>query len=410
MDENYKPPPPPELLEPLTADEMDQVKDKLLALQALQGTQGTWSSDEEDTQSDSFPPKSQKEPVSLQRAGAEAEEEAMRLRSLRPMFEDVALVDQTAASYDFRCRNGTIITVAQQPRLAARLEGDVAAETVGLGSPTEASSATGAVVWDSTVVAARVLEHHTMMFTPNDSGSSSSSSSSVSSSSSSSTNAAQTSYSRNPLNVTGKAVFELGAGCGLLSAVMWHLGAARVTSSERPELLPLLTENLHEACSLPAASQGGGDAEDTAGSERLLPRAVPHLWGGPLPRSNEQGDQHKEDGASAKAPASQEHCNANEAATYDLVVAVDCVYDEASVSPLLTTMCSLGVGRRHQANSKRTVGLVAIDSAYKRPKARTTFFDFLTEFGLQATEVSGVDVACGEDYRETVGLWLIDAI
>jgi hypothetical protein len=403
MDEDCKPPPPPELLEPLTADEMNQVKDKLFALQALQGTQGTWSSDEEDTQPDPVSPqKSQTEPVSLRHSGAEAEEEAMRLRSLRPMFEDVALVDQTAAAYEFRCRNGTIITIAQQPRLAARLEGDVAAQTEWLGSPTEASSATGAVVWDSTVVVARVLEHHTNFCSQN-----------ASTDSSNDTNGAPSSNSRsNPLSVSGKAVFELGAGCGLLSALMWHLGAAHVTSSERPELLPLLTENLQQSCSSPDAVQSG----DSMRPARPLPRAVSHLWGAPLPPGIEQNDEGKENscgGGSPKAAEFRERSTADDAAIYDLVVAVDCVYDEASVAPLLSSMCALGVGRRHpdhRSNSKATAGLVAIDSAYKRPRARAAFFKALTDFGLQATEVSGMDAACGEDYRETVCLWLIDNI
>jgi predicted nicotinamide N-methyase len=302
--------------------------------------------------------------LSLRRSGAE-EEEALLLRNLRPMFEEASLVDQGAAVVEFRCRGGSsswagaVLAVAQKPRLAARLDGEWAPNADGLGSPTEASSATGAVIWDSAFVVARVLEHHTNLGAQEGNGGS----------------AGAAAARRNPLCVRGQAVFELGAGCGLLSALVWRLEAARVTASERPELLPLLAENLRQNCSPAAAA---GDPRPA----RPPPRVLPHLWGDPLP----------EDGGGAAAQA------------YDLVVAVDCVYDEASVAPLLASMRALGVGR------DATVGLVAVDSAYKRPKARAAFFDALAGLKLRATEVRGVEEACGEDFRESVLLWLIDSI
>ena len=48
---------------------------------------------------------------------------------------------------------------------------------------------------------------------------------------------------REPTLVRGQRVLELGAGCGLVSAVAAELGAASVTATDRPSVLPRLRAN-----------------------------------------------------------------------------------------------------------------------------------------------------------------------
>ncbi|VAI00271.1 unnamed protein product [Triticum turgidum subsp. durum] len=136
-----------------------------------------------------------------------------------------------------------------------------------------ASGVTGAVVWDSAVVLAKFLEHAA------DAG---------------------------LLSVRGARAVDLGAGCGLVSAVAALLGA-RVVATDLPDRVRLLRKNLEENVG----------AEGSAAVAELV-------W----------GDGYELDpelllwlGAEAEPP--------------ELVLGSDVVYSEEAVGDLLATLCRL---------------------------------------------------------------------
>ena len=130
----------------------------------------------------------------------DAAKEALQLRKLQSIFDEAPLVDQTVADFNFTIRTcnseEVSLRIQQSPLLAARLGGTnecSAKEAIGPCS-TEVESATGAVVWDSTVVLARLVEQ------------------------------AAHSESLSFISVEGRHCVELGAGCGLakISKVVAH--------------------------------------------------------------------------------------------------------------------------------------------------------------------------------------------
>ncbi|VAI00272.1 unnamed protein product [Triticum turgidum subsp. durum] len=125
-----------------------------------------------------------------------------------------------------------------------------------------ASGVTGAVVWDSAVVLAKFLEHAA------DAG---------------------------LLSVRGARAVDLGAGCGLVSAVAALLGA-RVLATDLPDRVRLLRKNLEENV---------GDGGSAAVAELV--------WG---------------DGYELDPPP-------------ELVLGSDVVYSEEAVGDLLATLCRL---------------------------------------------------------------------
>eukprot|EP00445_Apocalathium_hangoei_P031160 CAMPEP_0203923696 /NCGR_PEP_ID=MMETSP0359-20131031/63543_1 /ASSEMBLY_ACC=CAM_ASM_000338 /TAXON_ID=268821 /ORGANISM="Scrippsiella Hangoei, Strain SHTV-5" /LENGTH=243 /DNA_ID=CAMNT_0050851803 /DNA_START=25 /DNA_END=753 /DNA_ORIENTATION=+ len=216
----------------------------------------------------------------------EDEESAVAWRRLRDIFEEDGLTDHSAEGHIFESAHAAWrLRLEQMPRLAARCLGHAAPPEASeeLGCRTEAGSATGATVWDSSVVVSRLLQ--------------------------------ASAGSGGPFDVRGRSVVELGTGCGLVSCVAWQLGASRVTATDRAEILPLLQRNLAANCA---------STDDV--QRRCQPRVVTHMWGSGLEEIYQTIGGRSDDGV-------------------DLVFAVDCIYDQEAVRPLLTTLSGLCRGR-----------------------------------------------------------------
>jgi len=107
-----------------------------------------------------------------------------------------------------------------------------------------------------------------------------------------------------------------------------------------------------------------------------------------------------------------------------LVLAVDCIYDEGAVLPLLDSVYKLlklkkvyfVKGAAAEAGYEAALcclehtpaALVAVDSSYKRPKALDLFLGSLGEKGLTANEVSTSHLIGKEHYRESVRIWKVE--
>ena len=257
-------------------------------------------------------------------------EEKLCLRSMRPLFDEEGIVDQTKGIFEFECaRGGPTICIEQLPRLAARLDSaDLPVVQVIGSSITEAYSATGAVVWDSTICVSRFLE-------------------------------AEKEADR--FCVRDRSVFELGSGAGLLTCVAWALGASQVIATERPELIRLLRRNVEMNC------------HEQSGT--VAPIVTPHMWGETIEPE-------------FKYP--------------DIILAVDCIYDEESVPLLLDSICALVSDDRAQSV------LVAVDESYKRPKALVLFMASLEPRGLRAVALP-TNHLLPTDRRESIRLWSLVA-
>ena len=166
-----------------------------------------------------------------------------------------------------------------------------------------------------------------------------------------------------PSAVRGRRVVELGAGAGLVSCVAWRLGAASVVATERPEMLALLRANCEANC--PSAD----------GARRAV-RVHAHMWGG--------------EGADALA-----------AGGVDTILAVDCVYDQGAVEPLMQSIAQL------MRFSPRATALVAVDEQYRRPHAALLFMSLLAQYHLSAVPVSmeGLD---SRHRRDSVSVWAVN--
>ena len=398
------------------------------------------------------------------------DEEVLSWRSFRPLFEEEGIVNQRAPTFAYRFRDGSTLAIAQDPRLAARLAPNAEGSSGGgeevsgapfpltnvdagtLGSATEATSVTGAVVWDSSVVVCRLLEAGVAAGDrrrnrPGNSGTG-------------------CGKEKSSMNISedcewfewfdvrdggGVDVVELGAGCGLVSCCAWRLGAASVTATERPELIGLLGANIDANCG--ASSGGGGSGYDgraRSGDETVQVRAPPaveaHMWGGPLPPWAPSSDiglvggrgDGERDGSGDDSDQGDDCGNGsgNGSASQGgrrrlLVLAVDCIYDEGAVAPLLTSIAALlrrgaragagpseasgasgasggssasggsraggcgsnggsgvsRVGGGWAAEARPRCALVAVDRSYRRPVALAAFEAALAGFGLKAAEV-----------------------
>jgi len=349
-------------------------------------------------------------------------------RAFHPLFEEDGIVDQTVGYFKFSLQNGSDVLIHQEPRLAARIDsrGQCASNLADLGaSITEQTSATGAVVWDSSVVVARLLDE---------------ASTSNPSYPAPSKTAASEDYVALTTSAFGdiseRTVIELGSGAGFLSVVCWHLGARSVVASERNELMPLLVRNLRNNCrsnrdsrQCQAATESdkltevffSEDDVSTAGSRSI--QALPYMWGEPLPK------EFTEIGTNFVVPCGVEASLPGGALSAKppqglLVLAVDCIYDEGAVLPLLDSVYKLlklkkvyfVKGAATEAGYETALcclehtpaALVAVDSSYKRPKALDLFLSSLGEKGLTANEVSTSHLIGKEHYRESVRIWKVE--
>lgn len=126
---------------------------------------------------------------------------------------------------------GDRITIKQDPQLAARI--GVKTLTADPECPTEVCSATGATLWDTSVVVAHFLEEECQddedLF---------------------------------------ESILELGSGTGLLGCVMKRLcPSASIICTDREEILPILRENIAR----------NGDAVAEGETPAVL--AMPYMWG-----------------------------------------------------------------------------------------------------------------------------------
>jgi hypothetical protein len=287
-------------------------------------------------------------------------------RSFRPLFEEESIVDQKVSVFTHTLENGSVICINQNPSLASRDD---------VGSSIESASATGAVLWDSSVVVARFLEASSLSdMTPN---------------------LGEDFCDLNRLSIEtgrlqGKQIVELGSGTGFLACVCHFLGAMTVVASEREELMPLLLSNIND--------NRFGNAGSSQSGRNCLNNisATPFMWGDPLPIEFV-------DVARASHPL--------------MIVAIDCVYDEEAVSPLLDSICEIFANvekfemRGEPGFDQRTFAsdvsaLVAVDATYNRPRAWRKFMEMLSERGLSATELS-LGHMRPDHRRESVRLWRI---
>ena len=288
----------------------------------------------------------------------DAAKEALQLRKLQSIFDEAPLVDQTVADFNFTlrtCNSEEVqLRIQQSPLLAARL-GDTnecsAKEAIGPCS-TEVESATGAVVWDSTVVLARLVEQ------------------------------AAHSESLSSLCVVGRHCVELGAGCGLLSCVAWHCGAASVLASDRQEILSILEKNCRENC---------------ACRDLKAPiSVVAHMWGDPIECLLGPSVVIDGNGTRDKQRPSW------------IIFAVDCLYDVEAVASLLTTISRLRDVIILELEGELSI-VVAADESYRRPEAIRTFMSSLPALGFNAKEL--VTTSLPEDQqRSSVHLWLLKSL
>lgn len=324
------PPDEPEMLVALSMTELEQVADKLNSLYT-----------------EDFVLAAHKMNGQVEQDNEAAANETLSWRQFRPLFEE-SFVDQAADIFEFSMQgSSTQLKFEQIPRMAARVDGDIPlVESASLGCETEAISATGAVIWDSSLVVARYLE------LCNDAADS-------------------------PFKVRGKKCFELGAGCGLLSCVLWHLGAKAVIAAERSEILPLLSRNVEYNCRSVDAELQAATTMGFKGVEiRNKPLIMEHMWGDLIDPSSLGGP-------------------------LDMIFAVDCIYDESAAEVLFQ---SLGMLSAKWDLSSTTV-LIAVDESYKRPRALARFMSLIEDASLQVKEISlsGLE----NDYPETVKVWSI---
>lgn len=141
-------------------------------------------------------------------------EEAVGWRGLRDLFEEGNFADHTADSFALALDGNRQLVLKQEPRLASRTGGtyssDQSRDGAGEGS-TEYESATGACVWDSSIVCSKYLERIAQ---------------------------------ESPW--PWKRVLELGAGCGLagITAKAVSPSDTSVLCTDRDEILPLLKLNV----------------------------------------------------------------------------------------------------------------------------------------------------------------------
>eukprot|EP00897_Mesotaenium_endlicherianum_P005020 jgi/Mesen1/4546/ME000232S03809 len=103
-------------------------------------------------------------------------------------------------------------------------------------------------------------------------------------------------FERWPHLVQGKRCIELGAGCGLVGIVCGCLGARDVLLTDMPENLSLLQQNIVQ------------NSQEEVSSVKTL------MWGANV------DDLHP---------------------PFDIVLATDVLYDHASITPLVNTLCAL---------------------------------------------------------------------
>jgi hypothetical protein len=328
-------------------------------------------------------------------------DDVLEWRAFRPLFEEEGIVDQTQGVFEFPFQSGGMLRIHQDPRLVARLDQSALSSTDIGASVTEQSSATGAVVWDSSVVVARFLESVCCPRDPNNVPDS------------------KMVESDDLLSLCGdmseRRVMELGSGTGFLAAACWRLGAASVVASEREELMPLLARNIAENCSNQCTTaqgqpDGGTDNNTDNNGDRPI-SASQYMWGEPL--SEDILRVLKDRRSSVRSSL--------------LVLAVDCIYDEGAVAPLLDSIGSLlrlegireqgdeeGSSFSHESRAegpvqpslRPSIALVAVDSSYKRPKALALFLRSLPEKGLAAAEVSTSHLSF-EEQRVSVRIWAV---
>ena len=297
--------------------------------------------------------------------GASTDEEdavdALALRRLHSLFEEERFTDAGADEAAVSLGEGAEhlqFNFRQWPRLAARLGDQPTAADPHLGCPTEQMSATGATVWDSSVVVAAYLAHQQRL---NDAARVGAGAGTTADD----VAAADGGLARDA--VRGRCCVELGAGCGVVSSLLWRLGAGSVVAAERLEIIPLLELNLEANCKAQHLASGSGEATTAATTTAAPPMAVPHMWGESVTPLLEATNDRR-------GP--------------DLLLAVDCIYDEAAVAPLLSSLCRLGAGDSGSSAERRVETVVAVDESYRRPAALALFMASLEERGLRAEPVA----------------------
>lgn len=324
------PPEEPEMLIALSMEELEQVSDKLRSLQTedfeLAVHQHSNIIEEEID-------------VDIDKT-ENSTNEAVSWRQFRPLFEE-SFVNQTSETFEYtlmRASHETMkLTFEQIPRLAARVDGDIPLNDATIGCETEASSATGAVIWDSSLVVARFLEFSNHQ-------------------------------KENKYKVRGKKCFELGAGCGLLSCVLWHLGA-NIVASERSEILPLLNRNIKTNCCDIINDQAIDISPEV--------KVINYMWGDDIDPQSHGGP-------------------------FDMILAIDCIYDESAAEILFE---SLKLLTNHWLSSCKVI--IGVDESYKRPLALNKFMSLVESADLVPIEISLIDNV--DDCPETVKLWSIEA-
>jgi len=185
-----------------------------------------------------------------------------------------------------------------------------------------------------------------------------------------------------------------------VSCAAWHIGASAVAATDRAEVLPLLRANVEANCVAAASA-----------STRAPVVVVAQMWGealGPELASFAAPGGGLSLSSTAVVAASVE--------TPLLVFAVDCIYDESAVAPLLQTLRALLRPSRpkpppllHGAGAQaEAVALVACDEAYKRPAALEAFCRGLAEAGLAARAL-GTGHLAASDRRDSIRLWCVKA-
>lgn len=180
---------------------------------------------------------------------------------------------------------------------------------------TEATSVTGAVVWDSAVVLARYLVEQVEWVDRHGGGPPEG------------TGARPSAISLR----RGASAIELGSGCGLVGIALAQLGCSVVlTDLDSPAILGALEANVALDNNAARIRRAGGTA-----------RVAPLVWGRPPPA-----------------------CIARE--SFDLVVASDTLYDVALAAPFVSTLQAIC--------NDRTVVLVSYDTTIDREDAYASFF------------------------------------
>lgn len=160
--------------------------------------------------------------------------ETLSWRRLKPITDDDTCTDPSAECIEFVLGStGESLRIRQDPQLAARL-GTHNSVLGDPGCPTEADSATGATVWDTSVLVAKFLEEECA-----------------------------------DDEEAFESILELGSGTGLLGCVLQRLcPTSSIICTDREEILPLLRENLSNNC---AASKDGNSSSAV--------NVMPYMWG-----------------------------------------------------------------------------------------------------------------------------------